>query len=87
MLYATDRKPADQGDEKNIYLNERGFLLRLGVGKIQLGDNTMTWEEARRISLLKNRSDKYPLKITEVEEIGILAESYSKFIPPEVSGY
>ncbi|MGB6972235.1 MAG: hypothetical protein WBD61_08750, partial [Desulfobulbales bacterium] len=48
MLYATDRKAADQGDEKNIYLNERGFLLRLGVGKIQLGDNTITWDEARR---------------------------------------
>ena len=85
MLYATDRKPAEEGDEKNIYLNERGFLLRLGVGKLQLGDNSMTWEEARKISLLKNRSEKYPLKITEVEEIGILAESYSHFIPPEVS--
>jgi esterase/lipase superfamily enzyme len=85
MLYATDRKPAEEGDEKNIYLNERGFLLRLGVGKLQLGDNTMTWEEAREISLLKNRSSKYPIKITEVEEIGILAESYSHFIQPEVS--
>jgi esterase/lipase superfamily enzyme len=85
MLYATDRKPAEEGDEKNTYLNERGFLLRLGVGKIMLGDNTMTWEEAREISLLKNRSDKYPLKITGVEEIGILAESYSNFIPPKVS--
>lgn len=85
MLYATDRKPAEEGDEKNIYLNERGFLLRLGVGKLQLGDNTMTWEEAREISLLKNRSSKYPMKITEVEEIGILAESYSHFIPPKAS--
>ena len=86
MLYATDRKPAEEGDEENIYLNERGFLLRLGVGKLQLGDNTMTWEEAREISLLKNRTDKYPMKITAVEEIGILAESYSHFIPPpEVS--
>jgi esterase/lipase superfamily enzyme len=85
ILYATDRKPAEEGDEKNAYLNERGFLLRLGVGKIKLGDNTMTWEEAREISLLKNRSGKYPMKITEVEEIGILAESYSNFIPPKVS--
>jgi esterase/lipase superfamily enzyme len=84
ILYATDRKPAEEGDEKNAYLNERGFLLRLGVGKIKLGDNTMTWEEAREISLLKNRSGKYPMKITEVEEIGILAESYSNFIPPKV---
>ncbi len=85
MLYATDRKPAEEGDEKNVYLNERGFLLRLGVGKIKLGDSTMTWEEAREISLLKNRSDKYPMQITEVEEIGILAESYSNFIPPKVT--
>jgi esterase/lipase superfamily enzyme len=85
MLYATDRKPAEDGDKELHYLNERGFLLRLGVGKIELGDNTMTWEEARKISLLKNRSSKYPLKISEVEEIGILAESYSNFIPPRVS--
>ena len=86
MLYATDRKPAEEGDEKNVYLNERGFLLRLGVGKIKLGDDSMTWEEAREISLLKNRTDKYPMKITEVREVGILAESYSNFIPPEVKG-
>jgi esterase/lipase superfamily enzyme len=85
ILYATDRKPAEEGDENNIYLNERGFLLRLGLGKIELGDNTMTWEEAREISLLKNRTEKYPLRITGVEEIGVLAESYSNFIPPEGS--
>jgi esterase/lipase superfamily enzyme len=83
MLYATDRKPAEKGNENTIYLNERGFLLRLGVGKIALGDKTMTWEEAREISLLKNRSEKYPMRITEVDEIGVLAESYSKFIPPQ----
>jgi len=85
ILYATDRKPAEKGDTDNIYLNERGFLLRLGVGKIELGDKTMTWEEARKISLLKNRSEKYPMKITKVDEIGVLAESYSTFIPPQGS--
>ena len=36
-----------EDDKEDYYLNERGFLLRLGVGKLQLGDNTMTWEEAR----------------------------------------
>jgi len=84
MLYATDRLPAEDGDKEDYYLNKRGFLLRLGVGKIELGDTTMTWEEAREISLLKNRSSKYPLKISKIEEIGILAESYSNFIPPKV---
>jgi esterase/lipase superfamily enzyme len=83
MLYATDRKPAAEDDKEDYYLNERGFLLRLGVGKLQLGDNTMTWEEAREISLLKNRASKYPITITDVEETGILAESYSNFLPPE----
>ena len=85
ILYATDRKPAAEDDKEDYYLNERGFLLRLGVGKIQLGKTNMTWEEAREISLLKNRSSNYPLKITEVEETGILAESYSHFISPKVS--
>ena len=85
ILYATDRKPAGEDDKEDYYLNERGFLLRLGVGKIQLGTEKMTWEEAREISLLKNRSDKFPLKITAVEETGILAESYSHFILPKVT--
>jgi len=83
MLYATDRKPAAEDDKEDYYLNERGFLLRLGVGNLQLGDNTMTWEEAREISLLKNRAGNYPIKVTSVKETGILAESYSNFIPPD----
>ena len=79
VLYATDRKPAAKEDEKHVYLNERGHLLRLGVGKIKLGDGNFTWEEARRISLLKNRTDKYPLKISDVTEIGILDRSLTVF--------
>jgi esterase/lipase superfamily enzyme len=83
ILYATDRKPAEDDDEKNIYLNERGFLLRLGVGKILLGDKDMTWEEARKISLLKNRSQNYPIKISGVEEFGILDRSKFIGLTPE----
>ena len=83
ILYATDRKPAEEDDEKNIYLNERGFLLRLGVGKILLGDKDMTWEEARQISLLKNRSQNYPIKISGVEEFGILDRSKFIGLTPE----
>lgn len=79
ILYATDRMPADKGDTS--YLNKRGFLLRLGIAKTELGSGEYTWEEARRISLLKNRTDKYPLKVTEVEEIGILDRSFTVFTP------
>jgi esterase/lipase superfamily enzyme len=44
-----------------------------------LGDDSpITWKEARRISLLKSRTDKYPLKVATVDEYGILERT----IPP-----
>jgi len=49
-----------------------------------MGEGQYTWEEARRISLLKNRADNYPLKVTSVEEIGILDRSFSIFTQPEM---
>ena len=82
ILYATDRLPA--ADENENYVNERGGVLRLGSARIKLGTGTVTWEEARRISLLKNRTEKYPLQVTGVEEIGILDRSISVFTPPEL---
>jgi esterase/lipase superfamily enzyme len=82
ILYATDRSPA--GENHHFYKNKRGHLLRLGIAKIKVGEKGITWEEARRISLLKNRSDKYPLKVTEVEELGILDRSISVFTPPDL---
>jgi esterase/lipase superfamily enzyme len=82
ILYATDRLPASDGDKK--YLDKRGGELRLGTARIELGTEEITWEEARRISLLKNRTDKYPLKVTQVEEIGILDRSFSVFTPSQL---
>lgn len=83
MLYATDRQPSGEEHAERFYRNGRGNLLRLGVGKIDFGPEGVDWEEARRISLLKNRTDKYPLKVTGVEEFGILDRSYSIFTEPE----
>jgi esterase/lipase superfamily enzyme len=82
ILYATDRSPAGEND--HFYKNKRGNLLRLGSAKIKVGKEDITWEEARRISLLKNRTDKYPIKVTEVEELGILDRSISVFTPPDL---
>jgi len=73
ILYATDREPAF-GKEGN-YLDDRGHVLRLGVAKITAGKEGMTWEVARRISLLKERPEDYPLKVTDVQEIGVLDSS------------
>jgi esterase/lipase superfamily enzyme len=73
ILYATDREPAS-GEEGN-YLDDRGHVLRLGVAKVIAGKEGMTWDEARRISLLKERPEDYPLKVTDIQEIGVLDSS------------
>lgn len=84
VLYATDREPADEEQAESFYLNERGHLIRLGYGSISLGQEDITWEEARQISLLKNRTDKYPLRITAVKEVGILDRSLNVFTESEL---
>jgi len=73
ILYATDREPAET--EGQYYQDERGHVLRLGVAQIAVGEEGMTWEEAKKISLLKERPQDYPLKVTDVQEIGILKRS------------
>lgn len=85
MLYATDRQPASEKDSDPYYLNKRGHLLRLGVAQVKLNVKGMTWEEARRITLLKNRTEKYPLQVAKVEEFGVLYDSYSLFDDPKLS--
>ena len=73
ILYATDREPARE--EGQYYLDARGHVLRLGVARVTAGKEEMTWEEARRISLLKERPEDYPLKVTDVQEVEIVEKS------------
>lgn len=72
ILYATDREPADETHPEQLYQNKRGHVLRLGVGHVELGKEGVTWEEARQISLAKNRTESYPIKINGATEFGIL---------------
>lgn len=72
VLYATDRSPATPDCGEPYYPSTRGQVVRLGVARIEVGDTTMSWEEARRISMLKNRPRNYPLKVTGIMEFGIL---------------
>ena len=80
ILYATDRAPAAEDDKKyDYYTHERGKVLRIGEAYTRLGvDEEITWEEARQITLLKNRTDDYPLEVTSIEEFGVLEGT----IPP-----
>jgi len=75
ILFATDRSPAAEGDPEQYYRNDRGQVVRLGLAEIQFGKKEFTWEFARRVSMLKSRSEKYPVKISNVEEWGIMDSS------------
>lgn len=86
LLYATDREPAREGHLERFYSNEVGKYLRLGAAEIELGKGSMSWEEARRVSLLKNRTEKYPIKVSNIIEYGPLDLSAVTFIAPEDLG-
>ncbi len=72
ILYATDRAPATADDEENYYVNDRGRVLRVGVAELDFGDSDLDWQAAREISLLKSRSDRYPIKVRSADEWGVL---------------
>ncbi len=86
ILYATDRQPATQDDKEKYYLNDRGEYLRLGRASVKLAAADITWEEARQVSLLKNRGKDYPIKVKEIEEFGPLDRSALPFRGPEELG-
>ena len=44
----------------------------------------MTWDELKKVSLLKNRTEKFPLKVKETKEYGILEQTIHEFARPEV---
>jgi len=83
MLYATDRKPAAEGASQHYYLNERGQVLRLGVAEVELVRDDLTWEEARRISLLKDRNQTIPIRISGLTEFGVLDRTATELMAPE----
>ncbi|MEQ8496876.1 MAG: alpha/beta hydrolase [Gammaproteobacteria bacterium] len=83
MLYVTNRAPVGPGSDERFYSGERGYLLRAGAARIAFGDTDITWDEARQISLLKNRPGAFPLEVREVSEFGVLPDSLSIFTPPE----
>lgn len=78
ILYATDRKPVKQGDDEAFYENERGYVLRLGYGKVDIGNNT-SWKLLKKTSLQTDRDTSLSLQVTQINELGILDSTYSKF--------
>ena len=77
MLYATDRKPSDNSEERPFYLNQTGFIMRLGQARVKAAPAGTDWETVRSFSLAKNRSGDYPLEIISVTETDTLPSTYS----------
>ena len=75
LLYATDRRPAGEGDHERYYANDRGLFVRLGVARVGLDNHDFNWDFARNMSMLKTRTDKLPLRIDSVEEWGLLGST------------
>lgn len=75
ILYATDRAPADEPMRPPFYSNSRGHVLRLGSARISVEKEGVTWDEVRRVSLLKNRTEEFPLRVKDVTEYGVLDRS------------
>jgi len=75
ILFATDRAPATEEDPEQYYRNDRGQVVRLGLAEIQFGKKEFTWEFGRRISMLKSRTEDYPVKISSVDEWGIMGST------------
>jgi hypothetical protein len=75
ILYATDRRPAVKNDSEQYYANDRGQLVRLGVARVTMGKKEFSWDFARDVSMLKARSTKFPVKISSIEEWGLLGST------------
>ncbi|VGO16642.1 hypothetical protein PDESU_05233 [Pontiella desulfatans] len=84
ILFVTDRKPSTEKDKEKFYLNEPGYALRAGLAEIQFGEKDFTWEMAREVSLLKSRADRFPIKISTVEEWGVIEDTLPFWVDTEV---
>lgn len=79
IFYATDRRPATAKDKQQFYSSKRGNALRLGRAEIETGRDDLTWQDARKVSLLKTRTEKFPIKVKGISEYGVMDESIHKY--------
>lgn len=79
LFYATDRMPSGVEDPQAFYNNERGHVLRAGVVRVQIDPPLDSWEEVKRTTLLKDQSESYKLRLSQVDEIGVLPFSLTRY--------
>lgn len=84
MFYATDRRPATEEDKPQYYANDRGFFLRGGSVQVEADPPFANWEEVREASLTSEPQKKRVLRVSGVNEYGVLPVTTSSFIPEPV---
>ena len=57
--------------------------MRLGVAEVELARDDLTWADARRISILKNRNQTIPIRISGLTEFGVLDRTATELMAPE----
>ena len=75
VLYVTNCLPSGLQSlegHQGFYTDERDFVLRLGEATVQLGPDSMTWEELQQASL---KGDSIPASLSGIEEFGVLWSS------------
>jgi esterase/lipase superfamily enzyme len=71
IFYATDR-PASGPEADRRYRNGRGPALRLGEATVQLGGDSLSWEELHAASKAPKRTRSVPLILKNATELGAL---------------
>lgn len=81
MLYVTDRVPSEKVGG-SFYESVRGGTLRAGEAKVAVQNPDLTWDEMRRDALIKKKGGAIDLRVTAVEEFGLLETPALPGAPP-----
>ena len=89
VLYVTDRNPSVSSSDGGSlrYQNSSGFVLRMGLAKVEVGDGTWDWAKVRDESLSADRPRNYPMRVVEHSEFGILKESVVPLVASAFDGF
>ncbi len=84
LFYATDRLPAVPGDPQAYYNNERGHILRTGIAEVQSNPPLATLKKLRHVTMTRDRAKDYTLSLSDVQEIGVMPFSVTRYMndPP-----
>ena len=73
ILYVTNRERDERKISNSFYRNKRGGRVRAGLGNVTFSPKKNEEVSFRDFSFSKNRSEEYPLRVSSVEEYGVIS--------------